>query len=159
MATKRKKLKTANLQLAPISIGIIEAEIGEILSTALNSRGTNIRAGNTGAVSRINDLLTGGGGWIFGDGSDGNATISGTTTLTQDMNYKRLEIASGGTLNTAGYRVYAQEGVFVYGTIDRSGNAGSAGGASSDQSGGGATAGGSGGAGGGALSAANLAGS
>lgn len=44
--------------------------------------------------------------WVYGDGSDGNATISGTTTLTRDMYYDTLTVT--GTLNTAGYRVHCR---------------------------------------------------
>lgn len=43
---------------------------------------------------------------LFGDGSDGDVTISGgTTTLTRPMFYDNLTIASGGVLDTAGYIV------------------------------------------------------
>lgn len=49
----------------------------------------------------------------FGDGSDGNVTISsGTTTLTRDMHYNNLTISGTGVLQTRGYRV------FVKGTLD-----------------------------------------
>jgi len=52
-------------------------------------------------------------GQFFGDGSDGNVTISsGTTTLTRDMYYNDLTISGTGQLNTAGFRV------FVAGTLD-----------------------------------------
>lgn len=44
-----------------------------------------------------------------GDGSDGVVTISaGTTTLTRDMYYQTLTIASGARLATAGYKVYVK---------------------------------------------------
>lgn len=50
---------------------------------------------------------------IFGDGSDGNVTISsGTTTLTRDMFYSNLTINGTGILATAGFKVY------VSGTLD-----------------------------------------
>jgi len=45
----------------------------------------------------------------FGDKKDGNVTISTSVTLTEDKNYKKLTIASGGILNMDGYRVYAEE--------------------------------------------------
>src|SRR5208337_2981054 len=42
----------------------------------------------------------------YGDGSDGNVTISsGTTTLTKDMFYNNLTMSGTGQLITAGYRV------------------------------------------------------
>lgn len=43
------------------------------------------------------------------DGSDSDVVIDGTTTLTRDMFYKNLTIASIGTLNTASFRVFVQE--------------------------------------------------
>lgn len=43
----------------------------------------------------------------FGDGSDGNVTISsGTTTLTRDMYYGNLTMSGTGTLITSGYKVF-----------------------------------------------------
>lgn len=51
----------------------------------------------------------GGGGYaIFGDGSDGTVTISGTTTLTRDMFYDVLTVQNGGVLNTANFRVFCR---------------------------------------------------
>lgn len=43
---------------------------------------------------------------MFGTGSDGNVTISGTVTLTRDMNYNNLTIVAGGSLRPAGFRIY-----------------------------------------------------
>lgn len=42
----------------------------------------------------------------FGDGSDGDVTITGSTTLTRDMNYNNLTMGTGGFINTAGFRVH-----------------------------------------------------
>lgn len=52
----------------------------------------------------------------FGDGSDGNVTISGTTTLTSDMYYNDLVVT--GTLKTAGYRVFVKGTLSGAGTIE-----------------------------------------
>lgn len=49
----------------------------------------------------------------FGDGSDGNVTISGTVTLTRDMFYGNLTLSDGSILKTNGYKVY------VNGTFSR----------------------------------------
>jgi hypothetical protein len=47
-------------------------------------------------------------GW-FGNGQDGNVTISsGTTTLTKDMYYNNLIVNGTGILITAGYRVFVK---------------------------------------------------
>lgn len=48
----------------------------------------------------------------FGDGSDGNVTISGSVTLTRDMYYNNLTISAGAVLITASFRI------FVAGTLD-----------------------------------------
>lgn len=51
--------------------------------------------------------------YIFGDGSDGNVTISsGTTTLTRDMYYNNLTMSGTGILNPASFKI------FVKGTLD-----------------------------------------
>jgi len=42
----------------------------------------------------------------FGNGVDGNATISATTTLTSDMFYNNLTLSASGELVTNGYKVY-----------------------------------------------------
>lgn len=51
----------------------------------------------------------------FGAGLDGNVTISGAVTLTNDMFYNDLTIAAGGSLYLAGYRI------FVKGNLDLTG--------------------------------------
>ena len=48
---------------------------------------------------------------LFGDGSDGNVTVTANTTLSQDMYYSNLTIDPGVTLNPGGYRI------FVAGTL------------------------------------------
>jgi hypothetical protein len=50
---------------------------------------------------------------FFGDGSDGNVTISsGTTTLTRDMFYNNLTLNGTGSIKSSGFRI------FVSGTLD-----------------------------------------
>lgn len=49
---------------------------------------------------------------FFGDGSDGDVTISSNTSLTRDMYYDDLTIQTGFTLSTKGYRI------FVKGTLN-----------------------------------------
>jgi hypothetical protein len=56
---------------------------------------------------------------LFGDGSDGDVTISsGTTTLTRDMFYNNLTVNGTGVLVTAGYEI------FVKGTLTVDGSSG-----------------------------------
>lgn len=45
-------------------------------------------------------------GALFGDGSDGNVTVSVSTTLTRDMYYNNLTISNSSTITTNGYRIY-----------------------------------------------------
>jgi hypothetical protein len=48
-------------------------------------------------------------GMFFGDGSDGDVTVTGgTTTLTRDMFYDDLTISSTGILAVAGFRVFVR---------------------------------------------------
>lgn len=63
---------------------------------------------------------------LYGDGSDGDVTISGgTTTLSRNMNYRSLTIAADGILAAAGFRVNVQTVLTNNGLIHRNGNAGS----------------------------------
>lgn len=59
---------------------------------------------------------------LFGDGADGDVTISSGTTLSRDMHYRNLTITAG-PLRHNGYRV------FVSGILDLTGSAGANGGA------------------------------
>ena len=61
---------------------------------------------------------------INGNGVDGNITISTTTTLTSDMYYGNLTVASGTTLLTGGYRIFATGTITVNGIISNNGGNG-----------------------------------
>jgi hypothetical protein len=54
---------------------------------------------------------------IFGSGEDSSVTISANTTLTEDKYYLDLTVDAAKTLNTAGYRVFVQRHLYLYGTI------------------------------------------
>lgn len=43
---------------------------------------------------------------LFGDGSDGDVTISSNTTLSRDMYYRNLTIDSGAIVAPGGYRIF-----------------------------------------------------
>lgn len=62
----------------------------------------------------------------FGDGSDGNVTISGPTTLTRDMFYNNLTVNTGVVLSTGGYRIFVFDTLTLSGTakIERNGENG-----------------------------------
>ncbi len=61
---------------------------------------------------------------VFGDGSDGDVTISVDTTLTRDMFYNNLTVNAGITLTTAGYRIFVKNTLTNRGTIQYNGNVG-----------------------------------
>ncbi|GEM_PF-1728975 len=60
----------------------------------------------------------------FGNGSDGNVTISANTNLTRDMYYNNLTINSGVTLFTKNFRIYVANILTNNGVIDNNGNSG-----------------------------------
>ena len=108
--------------------------------------------GDAGAAGQAGPAGIGLGG-VFGDGSDGDATIAAATTLSRDMYYDNLTIAPGIRLNPGGYRVFVR-GTLTLGTgasIARDGNDATFGGAGAALAAGtlgGSGAGGSGGNGG-----------
>ncbi|MDB5491449.1 MAG: hypothetical protein JWO78_1298 [Micavibrio sp.] len=64
-------------------------------------------SGGGGGSGDTNDSL------FFGDGSDGNVTLSsGTTTLTRDMYYNNLTLSGTASINNGVFRI------FVAGTLD-----------------------------------------
>lgn len=93
---------------------------------------------------------------IYGDGSDGDVTISTNTTLARDTYYNNLTINSGFTLNPGGFRIFVKNLLTRVGTgrIARDGNTGTAGTAATGNNNTGAN--GTGGAGGGALASGTL---
>lgn len=74
--------------------------------------GSNITLTTNASTDSITIAASGGGSTpsiiYYGNGSDGNVTITGTTTLTRDMYYDTLTIASGGILETAMFKVFAK---------------------------------------------------
>ena len=66
-----------------------------------------------GVVTNANLVSTIGIAPMYGNGTDGDVTVSGTTTLTGDAYYNNLTVT--GTLNTANFRV------FVAGTLSGNG--------------------------------------
>lgn len=67
------------------------------------------------SASAVADIPT---GW-YGDGSDGDVTISVNTTLTRDMFYENLTIADGVVLNPGGYRIFVRTALTFLGTTGR----------------------------------------
>lgn len=59
---------------------------------------------------------------LFGDGNDGEMTISSNTSLTRDIYPTRLTVDPGITLDAAGFRIVAKQGVIANGTISNDGS-------------------------------------
>ena len=62
----------------------------------------------------------------FGDGSDGDATVSGTVTLSKETHYNNLTITGTGILKPAGFRVFVKGTLTIQagGTFNDAGNPG-----------------------------------
>ena len=117
-------------------------------SGAVNDLGTGtVIRGNIGVNDNSTGSLAIAG--LFGSGVDGDVTITGTTTLSADMNYNNLTINSGAVLKTNGYAVYVLGTLTTIGTgkIHNNGTAGGNGGNASSGVVGTAGAAGTGGAG------------
>jgi hypothetical protein len=63
----------------------------------------------------------------FGDGSDGDVTISVDTTITSDMYYDNLTIQTGKTLNPNGFRIFVKNALTFEGTGKIASNGGNGG--------------------------------
>jgi hypothetical protein len=61
---------------------------------------------------------------VFGDGSDGDVTISSDTSLSTDMYYNNLTINSGKALTCNGYRIFVKGTLTNNGTIKSNGGNG-----------------------------------
>ena len=90
---------------------------------------------------------------IYGDGNDGNVTISSNTTLTTDMFYNNLTINDTFVLNPNGFRIFVKGTLTYVGTGKIAANGGAGG------TGGNGSGGGGGGSGGTAGTAAHSSGS
>ena len=62
---------------------------------------------------------------LFGDGNDGDVTISSNTTLTSDIYYNNLTVNASTTLSTGGFRVFVRGTLTLNGTIAHNGISGS----------------------------------
>jgi hypothetical protein len=85
------------------AVGVSTSTIVEQIATSTPTAG-KIPIAN--ASSTLDSWVT---NYVFGDGSDGNVTISsGTTTLTRDMHYDNLTIDTGGVINANGYKIFVK---------------------------------------------------
>ncbi len=104
---------------------------GDIIYRNSSNQLTRLGIGATDQILRVASGLP---AWVaenlsqdFGDGSDGNLTVSGAVTLTQIPYYNTLTINAGALLNTNGYPIYCKVldlSNAPAGAIFRNGNAG-----------------------------------
>jgi hypothetical protein len=115
---------------------------GELLQDPMSTIGDMIYRDGSNVTTRLpvganGYLLRGMGGvpvWEeenleqdFGDGSDGNLTVTGALTLTDNTYYDTLTVGAGAVINTDGYQLYCKVldlSNAPAGSITRSGNAG-----------------------------------
>ena len=88
----------------------------------------NVEIGGT----TIQYVITNSGIFSYGDGSDGNVTISANTSLSADMYYNNLTVDSAAVLNPAGFRIFVKDTLTLSGNakISRNGSNGGSGGTS-----------------------------
>lgn len=102
--------------------GGYEVGIGQLTAATTLARTAVLYSSNAGAAvnwaagSKTVTLTMNGGqlgaqdALIFGDGSDGDVTVSsGTTTLSRDMYYKNLTVSGTGTISATGYKIFVSE--------------------------------------------------
>jgi len=61
---------------------------------------------------------------VFGDGSDGDVTISAPANLTRNWFYNNLTVNAGVQLGSGGYKIYVRDTLTLIGTIAWDGNNG-----------------------------------
>jgi len=77
------------------------------------------KVNNKFSLTKAEKTLTSGIDELFGDGSDGDLTVSSGQTiyLSSDMYYKNLTVESGGILFTNGFRIFVNDTLINNGTI------------------------------------------
>lgn len=72
----------------------------------------NVTIGGT----TVQYVITNSGIFSYGDGSDGDATISANTTLASDKYYRNLVINSGAIVNTGQFRIFCSISITISGS-------------------------------------------
>jgi len=98
-----------------------EYGIGQLTSTTVLARTAVIVSSNAGALVNLSagtkdvfispapqthNALS---NLMFGDGSDGDVTVTTTTNLSRDMYYRNLTLSGSAYLSTNGYRIFVSE--------------------------------------------------
>lgn len=111
---------SGNLSATSIALGSLTASRAVVsdgskflISSATTATELAFVSGVTSAIqTQLNGKQAGSNIYYFGDGSDGNVTISTAVTLTRDMFYNNLTLTAGCVLKPASFRI------FVSGTLD-----------------------------------------
>lgn len=97
-----------------IGIGQLTASTTLVRTAVLYSSNSNALVSFAAGTKTVTLTMNEGQLWaqdtLFGDGSDGNGTISsGTTSLTKDTYYKNLTISGTGAVALNGYKLFVSE--------------------------------------------------
>lgn len=81
---------------------------------------------NNWVIGRIDAASTSSFAYLYGTGVDGDATITGTTTLTKETYYNNLTVNSGAVLKPNGWRIHVRNTCTINsgGSINDNGNNG-----------------------------------
>ncbi len=125
-ATAVKDIPPVTTSASDLTSGILEAARLAASGVTAGTYGSAtlspiITVDNKGRVTSASEATISGGGGspndlgihdlicYFGDGSDGDATISsGTTTLVRDMYYNNLTLSGTGKISTSGFRLFVK---------------------------------------------------
>ena len=120
--------RVPTVNMSSVTLGMVSALGGSFgTPSATNTYLTSSDATSTPIAGRVIRYDSGGYtpgityAGAFGDGSNGDVTISATTTLTSDMNYNNLTINSGVSLLTSNFRVFIKGTLTNNGTISVNG--------------------------------------
>lgn len=112
-------------------LSAIAADLGTITAGSISINGGIASISSAGAIvaksiqiggTTTQFTINNSGLFNYGDGSDGSHTTSGDETLTADKYYTDLTVATGHTLNPAGYRIFCTGTLTLAGTGKISGN-------------------------------------
>ena len=96
----------------PLAEGDIEG--GQIVAVMYNDEAS-------GRFEMVGSSAGGGGGLLFGDGSDDDVVLSSNTSLSGHQYYQNLEVQSGVSLVTNGFKIYVRDTLTLEGTIEFNG--------------------------------------
>lgn len=100
---------------------VIDEATGKSIATLAGTPGGFATLDNEGNIPKEHLIKAPRVEILFGNGTDGNVTISSNTTLTRDMYYNNLTINNGRTLKTNGFKIFVKGTLTNNGTIENNG--------------------------------------